>query len=236
MRFLGGKVRLAKAIAALCEADRASDEPFWDLCCGAGNISAAVSSRGPRLAVDVVPCLVNLLRGVSTGTWQPPATVTAAEYTELQVRAAQEPESDDPLIAFAGFGCSYGGKWFAGFSAPGPCGACAVYDYAKGAATSLLRRARALKGVQFICADWTTLNEVSGVAYIDPEYAGTTGYSAAPRHDHDAFWRSADALSEKARRVFVSEYTAPQHWREVAAWPGYKPINKGQRIERLFTR
>lgn len=237
MKFLGAKSRLAAEIISYVEADRAEGEPLWDLCCGAGHISAAASTRGPRFAVDAVPSLVALLDGVERGTWSPPATVTAEDYAELKRRALANPRDPDPLIAFAGFGCSYAGKWYAGFTAPGPCGGLAVYDYAAGARASLLRRAKRLRGVEFLCADWRTLlDQLAGTVYIDPEYAGTTGYRAAPPHDPKSFWWHADAAVERVRQAFVSEFAAPPHWREVAAWPGYKAINKSTRVERLFTR
>lgn len=70
------------------------------------------------------------------------------------------------------------------------------------------------------------IDRISGTVYIDPPYANTAGYAAAPPHDPVQF----------VRAVFVSEYQAPAHWEECARWEGQKAINRGTRIERLFTR
>lgn len=234
IRYLGGKARLAKRIAAIVDADRAEGEPFWDLCCGSGRVIAAVPDRGPRYGVEVVPSLVRLLCESRDGTFVPPAEVTREQYAQLKAHARAEPGSDDPLLAFVGFGGSFAGKWFAGYANDNH-----GRDYIGEAGRNCVKLAETLSGVEFICAQWQTLmDRISGTVYIDPPYAGTTGYKAAPPHDPVAFWRDADALVERdsVRAVFVSEYAAPAGWTEIARWEGQKAINRGTRVERLFTK
>lgn len=235
MQFQGGKNRLAQEIVQICERDRKLGEPFWDLCCGSGNIVAAARQDGIRYAVDIVPSLIALLRETAAGRFVPPAELSEETYKQLRDRAKAEPESDDPLLAFAGFGCSFGGKWYGGYARQ------KGYNFAAGSGRALLKKtAKMHNACIFICDDWyNCLDRITGIAYLDPEYAGTTGYLAANRlkvADPAEFWKRADALCECARSVFVSEYNAPAHWKEIARWEGYKPLNKGQRIERLFTR
>lgn len=233
MRYLGGKAKLAKHIAKIVECERASNEPFWDLCCGAGNVVAAVSNRGPRYGVDIVPCLVRLHRDVRDGVFIAPVVASRETHAELRLRAKADPQCDDPILAFYAHGLSFGGDWFCGFTeTPGR-------DYLGAAARGLQKKVTRFQGVEFICAPWQSLTDrISGTVYIDPPYAGTTAYRAAPPHDPVAFWRDADALVERdaVRAVFVSEYQAPAHWTEVARWEGQKAINRGTRVERLFTR
>lgn len=235
MRYLGGKAKLAKRIAAIVDAERADGEPYWDLCCGAGNVLAAISPRGPRYGVDVVPCLVRLHSEVRDGVFVPPSNATRETHAALRRQATDNPLCDDPMLAFYGFGLSFCGDWFCGFASD-PHG---KYDYLGAATRGLAKKAVLFQGVEFICARWQSLmDRISGTVYIDPPYAGTTGYKAAPPHDPVAFWKAADELVERdtVRAVFVSEYTAPAHWVEVARWEGHKAINHGTRVERLFTR
>lgn len=234
IQYLGGKARLAKRIAAICDDGRADGEPFWDMCCGSGRVTAAVSARGPRHAVDVVPCLVRLLWEVRDGTFVAPESITREQYAALRERAMADPSDDDPLLAFAGFGLAFAGMWFSGY-ATNKRGD----DYLGAATRNCAKMSRFLRGVDFICADWKTLTDrVSGTVYLDPPYAGTAGYKAAPAHDPEVFWKTVDALVDRdnVRAVYVSEYAAPAHWREVARWEGQKAINRGTRVERLFTR
>ena len=234
IQYLGGKARLAKKIAAVVDAQRAPGEAAWDLCCGSGRVVAALSDRGPRYGVDVVPSLVRLLCEVRDGTFVPPAEVTREQYAELRTRALTDPTCDDPVLAFVGFGGSFAGKWFAGYANDNH-----GRDYIGQAGHGCSKLAAGLADAEFICAPWQSIvDRISGTVYIDPPYAGTTGYKAAPPHDPVAFWRDADALVERdaVRTVFVSEYQAPAHWYEVARWEGQKAINRGTRVEKLVTR
>lgn len=201
IQYLGSKARLARRIAAIVDDGRADGEPAWDLCCGSGRVVAALSDRGPRHGVDVVPSLVALLRGVRDGTFVPPAAVSREEYAALKTRAEAEPACNDPLLAFAGFGLTFAGKWFSGY-ATNKRGD----DYLGAAARNCTRMRPRVQGVEFTCADWRTLvGQITGTVYIDPPYAGTTGYRAAPPHDPAEFWRSVDALTERdaVRAVYV---------------------------------
>ena len=235
MQTLGGKHHLATEISAIIASARKAEDDFWDLCCGTGNVCAAVTG-GRRFAVDVVPSLVSCLRETAAGRWKPPNELSKETYDDLHARWKLDRAIDDPLVAFAALGCSFGGKWFGGYARRKPGARKLPLTLAAGSAKGLLKKAKNLFDVTFICDLWQNwIDRISGVAYIDPEYANTTKYSAAPRHDPVSFWRSADALSERCR-VFVSEYAGPPHWREVAAWPKYKRIARGQCVERLFTR
>ena len=146
IQYLGGKARLAKRIAAIVDAERVLGEAAWDLCCGSGRVVAALSDRGPRYGVDVVPSLVRLLCEVRDGTFVPPAEVTREQYAELKARALANPLDDDPLLAFAGFGLAFAGMWFQGYASN------ARGDDYLGAATRNCARARARLVGLSLCA------------------------------------------------------------------------------------
>ena len=103
MQYLGGKHRLAKRIAAELEARRPDGARFVEPFCGALNITAAMT--GERVANDACGPLIVLYHAWIDG-WRPPEHVSAELYQETHAKM----DPHDPLTAFVGFGCSFGGK------------------------------------------------------------------------------------------------------------------------------
>lgn len=206
MQYLGGKSRVCKALAAVVNTARGPRE-FWDPFCGGLSMSVALGGRG--LISDANVALVSLYQAIATG-WDPPEHVTEAEY-----QAARVLPDTDPRKAFCGFGCSFGGKWFAGYARQAK-----GYNYAKGARTALLKQIPALlaRGCRFLCVDFLDVEPrpTSSVLYLDPPYLGTTGYGAIGRFDHERFCSRVAGWS-RFTDVFVSEYHLP--WGRVV-WSG----------------
>src|SRR5690606_25333346 len=123
--------------------------------------------------------------------------------------AARELPDSNPLKAFAGFGCSFGGKWFDGYARSHG------RNYADENGRACVRRVSALRaaGCSLHCIDFLSVEpfDFGGVLYLDPPYRGVTGYSLP--FDHDAFDRRVHAWS-RIVPVFVSEYALP-YGREV---------------------
>lgn len=235
MQYLGGKSRIAKPLAAYLESRREGRyfvEPF----CGALNIT--VEMTGPRLASDASPYLFSLYRALREG-WEPPDTVSEQLYAEVQAR--KDPE--DPLTAFVGYGCSFGGKFFGGYARvsnpdtanrgrhPSP--------YANAARKTLLRKMARCSSVVFACEEYSALRPTKGcLVYCDPPYAGTTGYSAVGEFDSVAFWQWVRDTSARGVLVLVSEYKAPQDF--TCVWEVSRPAElqgkdkQAGRVERLF--
>jgi len=215
MQYLGGKHSLAKKIAAYLESVRPDGAPFFDVFAGGLNITAAMS--GTRIANDACEPLITLYRAWSEG-WRPPPEISEDEYYWIQACG----DSTDPITAFAGFGVSYGGKFFAGYARsngskknPKPEGV----NFAGTAARSLDRKLRACRGVRFECQDFEDLIIPDGaLVSLDPPYRGTTAYGFFGAFDHDRFDRWA---LELARRCVVvrSEYQAPDPWVDVESFP-----------------
>ena len=195
-----------------------------------------------KIASDACLPLVTLLKAVQSG-WIPPEILSEDDYNWL--KAIQDPY--DPMTAFAGFGCSFAGKWFGGYAR------CKRGDnYAKNTGSSLRKqfgrnyatnaRNGLLKNVNedviFLCADYRALNPENALVYCDPPYAGTTGYSAIGKFDWNEFWDTMRVWSALGNTVLISEYTAPadftcvmeiQTKTEIRTKTGREP-----RIERLF--
>jgi DNA adenine methylase len=226
VRYLGGKSRLAKCICAILEAERRPGQRFVDVFTGGANIVAGMSDRGPRVANDGCEPLIVLYRAWLDG-WRPPAEVSEQLYHEIKARK----DPSDPLTAFVGFGCSYGGKWFGTFARQPKT----AYNFARGTNNSLGRKLTRCRDVSFVCSDFADLEILhDDLVYCDPPYRGTAAYGYFRGFDYDLYLSKLTEWSAIAD-VFVSEYAAQADtWEQVGEFAGYKPIDKGQRVERLF--
>jgi DNA adenine methylase len=190
MQYLGGKARIASKIVNEIHKVLSTDQPFYDVFCGAGNIVSKVQGAD-RHANDIGP-VVHLLDAVSNG-WEPPTVVTYEEYYE-----AKKLPATDPMYAFVGYGCSFGGKLWRGYARSNK----EARNYAKAATNSLKKAAPGLKGVKFTNLSYLDLEiPDNAVIYCDPPYAGTTGYGF--EFSQDQFY---DWVANQRCTVFVSEY------------------------------
>ena len=195
-----------------------------------------------KIVSDACLPLITLLKAVQSG-WEPPTTLSEEDYGWL--KAINDPY--DPMTAFAGFGCSFAGKWFGGYAR------CNRGDnYAKNSSSSLRKqfgrnyamnaRNGLLKhkndGVVFCCADYRALVPQDALIYCDPPYAGTTGYNAVGKFDWEEFWDTMRVWSLTGNTVFISEYAAPEDFVCVLEIPTNTEIRtkagREPRIERLF--
>ena len=233
MQYLGGKYRIAGQLAGVIV--RAGEgrsrylEPFLG---GAAVFERVAPHFAYAVGCDVVEDLVLMWQAALDG-WKPPVTLSEEEYAALR---SAEPSA---LRGFAGFGCSFGGKWFGGY-ARSRNGAAPGYDYAAAAARSVTKTVAKCGHARVVRADFRDLIvPADAVVYADPPYAGTTGYGAAGAFDSSEFWRVASSWAEGGAVVLVSEQTAPPEW--VSVWAkGLPDYLRGAqtadaRTEQLFT-
>jgi DNA adenine methylase len=169
------------------------------------------------IAADSHPDLILMWSALAQG-WQPPEEVSREEY----YAAKAEPPS--AKRGFIGFGASFAGKWWGGFidrpvdrhiKKPG--------GYRMPPFCSTMRRAvlkdcSAFVNREIVCSDFAALIIPDGaVVYCDPPYAQTVGYNGTGKFDHSRFWKWAEDLTVRGCAVFVSEQTAPSHWRVLAS-------------------
>lgn len=230
MRYLGGKQRLGPTIASYVNilgglyGARSYCEPFV----GMGGVARHVTIPDRWLG-DIKEDLVLFLRAVRDG-WTPPTTLTKDEYNTLRIG------DPSPIRAFAGFGCSFGGKWFGGYArTPG-----GTRNYAAEQSRDAVKLGKALQSASIECLSYLDAPDAD-VTYCDPPYAGTTGYHGTDSFDHGQFWEWVRA---RPGLVLVSEYTGPD-WAEVV-WS--KPVKttikqaagvgsaKNDRVEKLFAK
>jgi DNA adenine methylase len=213
MQYLGGKYKLAKHIAPFIKQALEGREVYIEPFIGGCNVMPLVSAR-ERFGLDVCEPLITLYKALQAG-WIPPEIVTEADY----YRQKAAPDPLDPLTAFIGFGCSFGGRWFQGYARsitkPTKYSAGGLpKNFARIATRALARKLSACGNVAFECFDFFDIEAAAcadSVIYCDPPYAETKGYdyASAGNWDSDRFWAKVKELSDAGAIVLVSEYQAP---------------------------
>lgn len=234
MMYQGGKTKLAPAIAAEILSRKGDRSIYVEPFLGSAAVMSSVTGHFDRsIGADAMPDLIMLWQAVAEG-WQPPELLTAEQYDELR---NTEPSA---LRAFAGFPCSFGGKWFGGFARDPR----SDRNYARTASRSILKRSVAMRSAEFMLTDYRCLPDAligaDSVIYADPPYAGTTGYAGSDAFDSEQFWRFAESWSDHGALVLVSEYAAPDGWECIWSTERHTSTaldNRGARaIDRLFVR
>lgn len=229
MKYVGSKRRLAKHILTHFERIRKQHVWYVEPFVGGGNIIDKVS--GKRIGCDLDPYVVCLLEAVSQG-WEPPENVSEDTYY-----AAKSSLEITPFIAFVGYCCSFGGKWFGGY-ARGNKSTGEPRNYAAEAKRNLEKQAVNLVGVKFECNDYRNLSiPEKSLIYCDPPYKGTTGYSCGV-FDSESFWDWCRVKYSEGHSVLVSEYTAPEDFCNIMEVPIHSSLTKNtgskQGVEKLF--
>jgi len=228
MQYLGGKSKIVKPLSAYLKSqigNRVFLEPF----CGGLSVTCAMQGIEFRQASDYSEPLITLYRAIQNG-WVPPDSLSESEYTELN----RKRDPLDPMTAFAGYGCSFGAKFFGGYARN-----VRGDNYALSARNSLLRKFERLSGVSFSHFSYETLNvDQSCLVYCDPPYAETTGYSAVGSFDSAKFWAKCQDWAKSGALVFVSEYKAPSFaecvWSLETKTELRTKEGRGDRTEKLF--
>ena len=143
--------------------------------------------------------LIDLWKAMQNG-WLPPTELSEEDYQWLRLN----PEAPGHLRAYAGFGCSFAGKYFGGYAR------CKRGDnYPQAAHNGLLSKMACMRHATFLCVDYKSLNIPDGaVVYCDPPYADTTKFNGSVAFNSGEFWPWVRELSNRCF-VFVSEYKAP---------------------------
>lgn len=246
---------------------------FVDGMCGMGSVAAYVAALDLGTEVhanDGHPAAVCLLRSVGAG-WDPPDEMSEDEYRSIKERALASARdcaacqvrcwpaehtcdgSRDPLVGFAGFGVSFGGKYFAGYGGRVRTrhrGKANPWSQVRCSANALRKIREPLSRVTFHVGDYRSLPERLGVLagdcwYWDKPYTGTEQYRGVPGNGclcglcgkgkggavfcDTAFWQRQDALAKTPGvDVLVSEFLAPAHWRKLWSTVRRQEMRDGQ--------
>lgn len=151
--------------------------------------------------------LIELYKALQNG-WLPPESLSEEEYRHIR----DHKDEDKPLTAFAGFGCSFGGKWFGGYGRHGVKDNHAVErSMCKESGRALMRDLEILKKAEFMCLDYRDIEIPKGsVIYADPPYRNKmAAYGLQDQFDTDCFWEWCRKKS-RDNLIYISELEAPE--------------------------
>lgn len=196
VHYLGGKAKWGRKIAEIISVWRNPGVLWIDGTCGALNVVRHAAP--PRIALDLCQPLVTLLQASQAG-WNPPESLSEEQYAWIK----RHPDPNHPMTAFVMFGCSFGGKWGAGYARDPRQkeGFCPV------AKRSLARKMADCRDLDILHADVLTMPNPppDSIVYLDPPYEGTTPYAGVPPFDHARLWTKGVDLTRDGALVFVSE-------------------------------
>lgn len=223
MRYLGGKFRIRKQVSSILKDFRKPGQPYVEPFVGGASILSMMD--GERTASDLNPHLICMYEQLQLG-WIPPDHVSEDTYNYYR----EFKPDNDPMTAFCGIGCSFGGKWFGGYARSGS------RNYALNAANSLNRLRPLIKDVFFTSRGYREINPKNCLIYCDPPYKGTTALYGGP-FNHDIFWGTMRIWS-LSNDVLISEYVAPDDFECVLEIPTKTDMRvdggKETRIEKVF--
>lgn len=211
MVYMGSKARISKAILPIILANRKEGQMYYEPFVGGCNMIDKVS--GYRIAADNNKYLIAMWQAMQQG-WVPPEFISKEQYFYLK----ENKEEDLALTCWAGFCCSYGGKWFGGYVSDYP----EKYRQKNGklpnrqteSRNSVLKQFPLISNVVFLCCNYWEIDYApNSLIYCDPPYKNTTGYKDS--FDHASFWYWVKVMTIKGHQVFVSEYSAPPEFTSI---------------------
>lgn len=229
MRYMGGKARIARRVVEAIVNDGAPTDRWFEPFVGGGNVMEhAAPLFGTCVGMDAHPDLILMWQAATAG-WRP-EDVTRETYAELRHA------DPSPQRGFAGFGASFGGKWFGGYGVS-----------RRGEVWRESRRALERQAQIFAKYDVRFRHGLFGehvpppgtTVYCDPPYANTTGYSTGG-FDHADFYRTLTEWAASGLHVYVSEYAVPDDVAHTVVWTCEKRItlrkddNARVAVEKLF--
>ncbi len=216
--YHGGKYRHGKEIADVIKEiyDQYGDvikgyiEPFCGMCGVFRHITRLLPNRLKFKASDQHKSLILMWKALQNG-WVPPKDCNSSQYEKLK---HSKPSAEK---GFIGFGCSFGGVYFAGF----------VKKYGKPYPNIdlTLDTVKTLSGVKFTQNTYlyyTPTNTKGYIIYCDPPYANIkdTRYFVddesirALHFNSEDFWSWCRIMS-KYNIVLITEYSAPADFKIV---------------------
>lgn len=225
MQYMGSKNRIYKHILPIMLSERKQNQWWVEPFVGGANMIDKVT--GNRIGNDSHEYLIALLIALRDG-YVPPTNVSKKLYYAIKSKPTDYPKE---LVGFAGFLCSFGGKWWGGyaFNAKGD-------NYAERGSRCLVKQAKNLGGVVFKSGSYLDLEiPEHSLIYCDPPYANTCKYM--DNFNHDVFWGWCRTQAKSGHTVFISEYSAPNDFVCVKEIEHKTILDKNSnypRLEKLF--
>lgn len=209
MKYVGGKSKQAKHILPIILKDRKEAQYYVEPFAGGFNMITKVD--GLRIANDINEYVIALFKAIQDG-WTPPDSITEEEYKEIKNNKDAFPKH---LVAFVGFACSFGGKFFGGYARTSKGNATKKRNYALESKKNILSNIDNLKDLIIENKDYRELVIPSNsIVYCDPPYDKAIGYGV--EFNSEEFWEWVRKLVKDGHTVFISEYSAPDDF--IVVW------------------
>lgn len=234
MKYMGSKSRIAKHILPIILENRTEGQYYVEPFVGGANLIQFVD--GNRIGSDINHYVIALLKEMQNGFIPP--YLSRDEVSHIKDNKDAYPAH---VVAWAGIGCSYSGKWFGGYAGTVTTKNGSVRNYIQEAVNNLIIQSRKLTGCVFVSGSYLNIiYPEKSIIYFDPPYKGTEGYRI--KFCHETFYNHCRLKKSQGHTVFVSEYEMPEDFVEV--WKlelssslssnGKSGGNK-KSIEKLFT-
>ena len=220
MRYNGAKTRIATELVNFIRQDSPHTETFVDLFMGSCSVlSRAASLWSSTIGNDLNSSLVELYVALRNGWVPPELTVDEAKDLFLQLKNSN---ASTPLKTLLGFGCSFGGIWFAGYAG----------DY-KTSRSSAIKKAAKMRHTEFGSKDYSEVTiPANATVYADIPYSNSLGYGS--EFDYITFY---DWAQKQANTVYVSEYrkNIPSEFVSHIVWEKTSRRHLNKKVERATT-
>ena len=233
MKYLGGKHQIGRELSEVIINDikDIDNSVYLEPFCGSLGVFKNMTNKGFKkcIASDIQPDIIQMWKELQNDTLKIPLKISEKEYKQYK-----ELKSPNSLKAIAGFGLSYGGKYFSGYSqnAVGESGR----DFLKELKNSLSIIKPLIKDAKFHNKSYKDWNPMNMIIYCDPPYKNTEKYNAVEDFNHSEFWDIMRIWS-KNNKVYISEEAAPKDFKMI--WSKLKrrtldSNNRFYRKEKLF--
>lgn len=221
MKYVGGKHKIGKQIVEqllmLAPPDTMAGyvEPFVGAC----GVLKHITDKGyaKYQAYDKDEELIDMWKSVKNDSLALPKQITRDDY----YRWKASPKS--PERTAVGYGMSFGGKYFAGYSQD-PDG---LRDFLMELKNSHDKIRPKIQNVDFAPSDYSQLTPDGCLIYCDPPYQNTQGYRTGD-FDDERFWDWAERMTDKNVVVVSSEFS-PEGWIQVWQTHKFRSLQKAER-------
>lgn len=223
MRYMGSKYGIGKTISefisSMCPPDTVDGylEPF----CGSLGVFQHMTNKGYKkiIASDVQPDLIELWKTIQSNKLKLPANISEKEYNKIKLY-----KSPNAMKAIAGFGLSFGGKYFAGYAQKWAGNSERNYLQELKNGLEKLKPLISAKNIKFYNRSYNYYSPKNMLIYCDPPYKNTQNYASTDNFDHEEFWNTMRKWA-KNNCVFVSEETAPKDFKSVWSKKKYRSLD-----------
>jgi DNA adenine methylase len=207
MVYQGSKRRIAKKLLEIFNKVLKTNQTYIEPFCGGCNMIEHIQNR-PRIANDINPYVIELFKGFLNGF--EPFEFDRNFYNYVK---NNKEFFDAFTLGYVGFIGSYAGKFFGGYFDN------IVTDSRKRSYfferfRNLQKQVENLKDVKFLNCEYFDIEyPPNSFIYCDPPYENTSKYSTD--FNHELFWEWVRTMVKNGHNVFVSEYKAPNDFKQI---------------------